>query len=143
MKETHQGFLSRSIKKQIFALQKSQAERAGAFGGGNRNPPFLKWRSLVTFFRQEKKVTRRRHPAPGARNFPSSLLKEKRPSETNKETSPRRGDKKRPPEGGLFNLSGEMLTGWRSRKQANRFLSKARRPGGGRWGFELFGGDIS
>ncbi len=32
--------------------------------GGNRNPPFLKWRSLVTFFRQEKKVTRRRHPAP-------------------------------------------------------------------------------
>ena len=31
-----------------------------------------------------------------------------------------------------------MLTGWRSRKQANRFLSKARRPGGGRWGFELF-----
>ena len=28
--------------------------------GGNRNPPFLKWRSLVTFFRQEKKVTRRR-----------------------------------------------------------------------------------
>ena len=33
--------------------------------GGNRNPPFLKWRSLVTFFRQGKKVTRRRHPAPG------------------------------------------------------------------------------
>jgi len=58
VKETHQGFLSRSIKKQIFALQKSQAERAGAFGGGNRNPPFLKWRSLVTFFRQGKKVTR-------------------------------------------------------------------------------------
>ena len=28
--------------------------------GGNRNPPFLKWRSLVTFFRQGKKVTRRR-----------------------------------------------------------------------------------
>ena len=28
--------------------------------GGNRNPPFLKWRSLVTFFRQGKKVTRGR-----------------------------------------------------------------------------------
>ena len=33
--------------------------------GGNRNPPFLKWRSLDTFFRQGKKVSRRRHPAPG------------------------------------------------------------------------------
>ena len=28
--------------------------------GGNRNPPFLKWRSLDTFFRQGKKVSRRR-----------------------------------------------------------------------------------
>ena len=48
-------------------------------------------------------------------------------------------DKKRPPCGGLFHLSGEMLSGWRSRKQTNRLLSKARRPEG-RWGFELFGG---
>ena len=43
--------------------------------GGNRNPPFLKWRSLVTFFRQGKKVTRRRHPAPG-RGTPLSFGKE-------------------------------------------------------------------
>ena len=42
--------------------------------GGNRNPPFLKWRSLVTFFRQGKKVTRRRHPAPG-RGTPRSTQK--------------------------------------------------------------------
>ena len=28
--------------------------------GGNRNPPFLKWRSLDTFFLQGKKVSRRR-----------------------------------------------------------------------------------
>ena len=48
-------------------------------------------------------------------------------------------NKKRPPCGGLFHLSGEMLSGWRSRKQTNRLLSKARRPEG-RWGFELFGG---
>ena len=33
--------------------------------GGNRNPPFLKWRSLVTFFRQGKKVTRRRQKGKG------------------------------------------------------------------------------
>ena len=26
-------------------------------------------------------------------------------------------EQKRPPDGGLFDLSGEMLTGWRSRKQ--------------------------
>ena len=41
--------------------------------GGNRNPPFLKWRSLVTFFRQGKKVTRRRQrkvTRAGARNTP-------------------------------------------------------------------------
>ena len=30
-------------------------------GEGNRNPSPLKWRSLDTFFRQGKKVTRRRH----------------------------------------------------------------------------------
>ena len=45
--------------------------------GGNRNPPFLKWRSLVTFFRQGKKVTRRRHPAPG-RGTPLHRFRERK-----------------------------------------------------------------
>ena len=48
--------------------------------GGNRNPPFLKWRSLVTFFRQGKKVTRRRQkkgngkPSGGAEPRPYARL---------------------------------------------------------------------
>ena len=35
-------------------------ERGFLRGEGNRNPSPLKWRSLDTFFRQEKKVSRRR-----------------------------------------------------------------------------------
>ncbi len=42
--------------------QKEKDERGK---GGNRNPPFLKWRSLDTFFRQGKKVSRRRQMAKG------------------------------------------------------------------------------
>ena len=65
--------------------------------GGNRNPPFLKWRSLVTFFRQEKKVTRRRQeeessPRRGAEQLIFRQGKESDPSET-KESDPRRGAK--------------------------------------------------
>ena len=88
--------------------------------GGNRNPPFLKWRSLVTFFRQEKKVTRRRQKeesAPrrgaeqllfrqekkvtrrrqrkvtraGARNVPLSPGKESDPSEAKRRKLPAPG----------------------------------------------------
>ena len=61
--------------------------------GGNRNPPFLKWRSLVTFFRQGKKVTRRRHPAPG-RGTPLHRFRERIiPPEANKRifSAPGRG----------------------------------------------------
>ena len=53
-------------------------ERGFLRGEGNRNPSPLKWRSLDTFFRQGKKVTRRRHPAPG-RGTPRSTQK-KHPS---------------------------------------------------------------
>ena len=49
-------------------------ERGFLRGEGNRNPSPLKWRSLDTFFRQGKKVTRRRHPAPG-RGTPRSTQK--------------------------------------------------------------------
>ena len=43
----------------------------------------LEWRSLDTFFRQGKKVSRRRHPAPG-RGTPLPFGKESNPSETKK-----------------------------------------------------------
>ena len=45
--------------------------------GGNRNPPFLKWRSLVTFFRQGKKVTRRGQKERGEKKAPRGRQKGK------------------------------------------------------------------
>ena len=47
--------------------------------GGNRNPPFLKWRSLVTFFRQGKKVTRRRQKGKGQKKEKSCTGGQRRP----------------------------------------------------------------
>ena len=59
--------------------------RMGDFQGGRKiETSFpLEWRSLDTFFRQGKKVTRRRHPAPG-RGTPLPFGKESNPSETKK-----------------------------------------------------------
>ena len=59
--------------------------RMGDFQGGRKiETSFpLEWRSLDTFFRQGKKVSRRRHPAPG-RGTPLPFGKESNPSETKK-----------------------------------------------------------
>ena len=59
--------------------------RKGDFQGGRKTETSfpLEWRSLDTFFRQGKKVSRRRHPAPG-RGTPLPFGKESNPSETKK-----------------------------------------------------------
>ena len=59
--------------------------RMGDFQGGRKiETSFpLEWRSLDTFFRQGKKVSRRRHPAPG-RGTPLPFGKESNPSEAKK-----------------------------------------------------------
>ena len=66
--------------------------------GGNRNPPFLKWRSLVTFFRQGKKVTRRRQkkensPRRGAEQLLFRQGKKVTRRRQKEESSPHRGAK--------------------------------------------------
>ena len=48
-------------------------------GEGNRNPSPLKWRSLVTFFRQGKKVTRRRQKGKGQKKEKSCTGGQRRP----------------------------------------------------------------
>ena len=59
--------------------------RMGDFQGGRKiETSFpLEWRSLDTFFRQGKKVSRRRHPAPG-RGTPLPFGKESNPPEATK-----------------------------------------------------------
>ena len=59
--------------------------RKGDFQGGRKTETSfpLEWRSLDTFFRQGKKVSRRRHPAPG-RGTPLPFGKESNQSETKK-----------------------------------------------------------
>ena len=52
-------------------------EREFLRGEGNRNPSPLKWRSLVTFFRQGKKVTRGRQKERGEKKAPRGRQKGK------------------------------------------------------------------
>ena len=66
--------------------------RMGDFQGGRKiETSFpLEWRSLDTFFRQGKKVSCRRHPAPG-RGTPLPFGKESNPSEAKKKEALGRG----------------------------------------------------
>ena len=58
VKETRQGFLSRSVKKRFLLCKNRKPNAPCAFGGGNRNPPFLK--PFFGCFLSGKKVTRGR-----------------------------------------------------------------------------------